>query len=976
VLDEASRYLREVEDSYEKHVTALAARVPVAAAVDDVATFRLSGGISALAAIRGRLADALQRVAGGAGQRVLITGGIVELPSAGYLPVDPASRDTVNTQVRRLVGEGLDLRFCVVRPDFVPHALEEAQHMDRISLLEGLDNPEAKPEVDVLVPFGELIQREAPVLDGYDTTIQVNGLPKTLTRVEEAEPVSLHGAGRAERLPGGGAAFHLAAAQEIAKPAVVNSLIEGLDALRGLSVADTKKRAEELAGQPVRAINADVLRSLRPNANLISRFRLRATELAPAPAATAAAAAAEPGLAELWATMRGERNPFDLRLAESTPVSFEARFMLQKKKPTLVHIQLLGTLTVTQATRTTPTGRLMSGQIRGSQVLETLVDGAAASPPTRSDLLLDVELLHTGDASAGSLIVKLGVASRTIFYQITTTWSGAPRTADVKIALGQYKPAEGFHGAPRIGPALAVLMSAPPSYDWIAAHLTSSPDVLVLGNPIRGLATSAIELIGQHLAAAGQTNFADAALLSLFPPPPPPVEDLSVRATLDWVLFHRRRDKSCSVPTERPAPPAIRRYAVYHFLAIKDPRKLRDRIAKALSTPNEITRIGEYQRVDDIEYSGGLPTLLTRTDAVLADWSGAEPKPGNTLVYAAIATGAASDPPALEGARLARLLDVLSPATRADPTNALDPVTEVLPRVPDALGVPGTDGIVFIVSTQVVQTVCHEVYRAVLSPLARKLLDGPVITEMLANSRGQIKKVGVLTFPAGTAVPEPASAAKLKADWPGGTPTVAVVYPHVGDPAAGDQNVREAQARAAAALAGNAGVEVAHRNTTGDWPSADCPVITVLGVPLRTARVIVTAPGMSPAGAPIADITRPLRNDALHFDGATLDRGTTLDNVVTDLEAFIASLPPTHGARTISRVEMALGGAPEGEDQKRLDVVVDQLKNKLPARTGDVNATVVPGQPFIHAVDAEEAPFLTEGAERFTDVLHVFLKRG
>jgi len=91
VLDEASKYLREVEDSYEKHVTALAARVPRAAGVDDVATFRLTGGISALSAIRGRLADALQRVAGGAGQRVLITGGIVELPSAGYLPVDPAS---------------------------------------------------------------------------------------------------------------------------------------------------------------------------------------------------------------------------------------------------------------------------------------------------------------------------------------------------------------------------------------------------------------------------------------------------------------------------------------------------------------------------------------------------------------------------------------------------------------------------------------------------------------------------------------------------------------------------------------------------------------------------------------------------------------------------------------------------------------------------------------------------------------------
>ena len=40
------------------------------------------------------------------------------------------------------------------RPDFVAHALEEAQHMDRISLTRGLDNTEALEEVDILVPDG------------------------------------------------------------------------------------------------------------------------------------------------------------------------------------------------------------------------------------------------------------------------------------------------------------------------------------------------------------------------------------------------------------------------------------------------------------------------------------------------------------------------------------------------------------------------------------------------------------------------------------------------------------------------------------------------------------------------------------------------------------------------------------------------------------------------------------------------------
>lgn len=45
--------------------------------------------------------------------------------------------------------------------------------------------------------------------------------------------------------------------------------------------------------------------------------------------------------------------------------------------------------------------------------------------------------------------------------------------------------------------------------------------------------------------ALGDINFADAKACLLFPPPPPPTDDIVVRGTLDWVLFHRRRDKLC-----------------------------------------------------------------------------------------------------------------------------------------------------------------------------------------------------------------------------------------------------------------------------------------------------------------------------------------------------------------------------------------------------------------------------------------------
>ena len=56
------------------------------------------------------------------------------------------------------MGAGVDLRVCAVRRDQVPHELERAQHMDRISLLQGLAHKDDPERVDVLVPDGVLEQ--------------------------------------------------------------------------------------------------------------------------------------------------------------------------------------------------------------------------------------------------------------------------------------------------------------------------------------------------------------------------------------------------------------------------------------------------------------------------------------------------------------------------------------------------------------------------------------------------------------------------------------------------------------------------------------------------------------------------------------------------------------------------------------------------------------------------------------------------
>jgi hypothetical protein len=108
------------------------------------------GGVSKLVSsaserLKGRVVPA----AGGVG--TLLDLGFVELPPAGFLPLPNGegwAGMSVEEKVTVLFGSSVELRFCACRPDTVAHAVEEAQHLDRIPLTGG----EPKPEVDILVP--------------------------------------------------------------------------------------------------------------------------------------------------------------------------------------------------------------------------------------------------------------------------------------------------------------------------------------------------------------------------------------------------------------------------------------------------------------------------------------------------------------------------------------------------------------------------------------------------------------------------------------------------------------------------------------------------------------------------------------------------------------------------------------------------------------------------------------------------------
>ena len=85
----------------------------------------------------------------------LIDAGLVELPPAGYLPVNLTTGIALETQMYQMLGAGVDLRFCVMRHDQAGSEFTRGQHLDRISLLAGLDDPKHQlQQVDILVPDG------------------------------------------------------------------------------------------------------------------------------------------------------------------------------------------------------------------------------------------------------------------------------------------------------------------------------------------------------------------------------------------------------------------------------------------------------------------------------------------------------------------------------------------------------------------------------------------------------------------------------------------------------------------------------------------------------------------------------------------------------------------------------------------------------------------------------------------------------
>jgi hypothetical protein len=803
----------------------------------------LAGGITQINDLRRRLLSVEKPFT--QATRLLIRGGIVELPSAGYLPVTPGEAETINRQVRRLMGEGVDLRFCVVRPDYVAHALEQAQHMERISLLEGLDHPERKPEVDILVPNGQVLEdRKTLARNIFEASFTLDSTPGTTGNNPAGQPANpaggkasgpsgpfgagpnvfieasgpsqaeprtppFEGAARTELLSTGGAALYLAVLLDLSKPTNDEGIRVGI-----ASGASADAAARGFAMGPEDSAQMPVM-----DETLFPAFLrdLIAGSLNPEPEKGAAQARAQgrtpmavgrnQRIVALWMTLRCDKNIFALERNETSHVEV---FALLTISGVVIEVRLQGDFLVEQAATDTADARELSGRLSVLGFAQIIGD---TSQPRSAKFNFDVSLSLTRPLHSALTTVEITGIERKwgIHADVVAKWGGDP--LQITASFGYTK-----NGS---------------SSEQMALTLKSNPEVFEPNNESHAQALTALNIVGVGLDDA---SFIERASLNLFPPPPPPSEELLVRGMLDWVLFHRRRTSRCSPDVPPPTPAAARRYALYSL-------KLRGRsdfekLIEALRSSDDATlEKFDFRRAAIVEFGAGVAALVSDQEEIKTDWESTEP--GETLLYGAIMSrgAAAGEGNALAQARLSRLEQVVLPTVAEGAEN------EVLPNVPATLSTnQAADGtIVLITEDQAVQTICHSVYRApdtrmygiaIQEILSLKGMNPPDtrIRDILAHS--QIMPLVNAQFKAGSAEEMPGSLQAVKADWvnKGGglAPIVALIAP-LGD-SQPDDDMRTQQARKIAEQINNPAtiaVNVQPFKTPAALPT-NCPVFSII----------------------------------------------------------------------------------------------------------------------------------------------------
>jgi hypothetical protein len=722
--------------------------------------------IQQIDAVRRTIAQTLAGAITPASGSLLIDRGIGELPAAGYLPTNP-ERD-VKAQVRALMGPGVDLQFCAVRPDFIPEAFQEAQHMERISLTQGIDDTGALEDVDILVPDGEVVEADPETSDTFAGAISL--LPRRLSRAGEAavsgSAMKLSAVAREHTGPSWSwtLAAYGEAPQQVSVPKVATAV---LTEMRTRSDAAPDAQPVDVVVRPDRDLDAiRIAPEFRLRASREATFAAERLERVRPMAFTAETPATrvrvepdrrlEPDRGRpmaLWLDVDVDADLMALDVGGQAAARVRAStYSRSRTSPVLMDVKITGRLTVTNREQR---GDVMAitTRLEGIEDRMTVVGDNTDDPSPEQ---VDTELLwELSTTPVGARVLRVALRRASSGIQLGFTDAGSPRqitgaldfviVGDSVIATGDWQPA-------------SVAVSADARRTRVAdLELRESPGALDVGAPDRDLAETAIQVIATELALPGRdATFGETARARMFPPPARKAHEIRARA--DWVMFHRRRTKVCGLePVEQPV--RFRRYRWHHavvqrgddlkrFEAMRTTFARRDDASEHL-----VSRVREpvdglgFVPVATLEFPEQHADLHSPLAALRAAFNGSAR--GDALVASAIGDIGTNDGESIALARLATVRGAVS-----DLISTANANTSYLPDLPPEFVATGIDGAIFTVGMarpqHEVELACAQIYKVskeMFAFLMRQLdrMDAPSDEWLAAMHRELGREVDVFT---------------------------------------------------------------------------------------------------------------------------------------------------------------------------------------------------------------------------------------
>jgi hypothetical protein len=682
-LDRTRREIRTLHKQYADSAKQMVERLGGRVTKTD-ATWMVNETQSSVAHLQA-LDAALAKLDVGVGKqhpsRWLLAKGFGELPPAGYLPV--AASQPVAEQLARWFGEGVRLHLRAAPFDALPHLLEEAQHMNRISLTKGIDNPQALEDVEVFVPDGAVGATVAPPPGTWWQTRMHTPVAGSLAVMSVLsagqETMEMKMADAKATAPAAGQDMpamrtHMHAAPEAGK--AVNGAGRLPDAVDGLTRTDR----DATAGHRVTMV-------------LGARPALHDEDEEPDDTAASAVSYAAADLRD---------DPFALAVGGQSPMQLELALQVARQgQPVGWHLQGMGTMTVlhrsSQGQRT-----VLRIQIDLDQHL--VARWAGQSTSQRKQVRRSYVITRQGDARDGLLRIDDGQQTPDS-PPIDVSWDDMPRQAVVGLDWrNMLKQAADEATRAAIQAAIDALDATPGDGRLELMTLQALHAMPSASSPLAARALNGLTQLADTLADPALFHRARQRLL----PVPKAGSAQAVRAVHDWVMFRRARPHFCDPVCSQPLPASVTEaFQVWH-LKVGSSKEL-EMLKQALQR-NDDAVLAKLQprRVGVLRYLDDNTAPEETTADVRAMWQAAQP-----ASRVALARVWERRPQAGQGwqnhfrvREMLRMLDgiVQPPATGSG-------VVGTLTRTPAVLDDAGLDGGMLVVTLEeaAAQTVSHRV---------------------------------------------------------------------------------------------------------------------------------------------------------------------------------------------------------------------------------------------------------------------------